>query len=925
MVQSAPASIQYYVNPDRGNNSATGDRDNPYKTLTRALQQARTGSTIYLSAGIYNTASGETFPLVVPEGVTLIGDEGSRGQSVRIEGGGSFSSGTFGAQSVGLVLANGSRLQGLTITNPVTRGTGIWIEGSSPAIARCTLTSCGREGIFVTGNARPEIVESLFRRNAASGISIVRNAKGELRHNIFQQTGYGIAISDQAAPLLADNQLIENHSGIVLSRSAQPVLRNNTIANNTRFGLVVRDVAQPDLGKPLSPGGNVFQNNAQADISNDGTVAVLSVGNQVSVTKTTGLVNFGAIAPNSALPSPTSRSLQIAPANTAAPPVPSSPPPSPPATAPTPASALTDIRGYWAEGFIQGLVQQQVISGFTDNTFRPELLVTRAQYAVFVSRAFSVPEAIAPQTYSDVPSGFWAAEAVTKAQRMGFLTGFPDGTFRPNQNMTRIQVIESLVNGLELTGGTPNSLQVYRDRAQIPSQSATAIATATQKRIVVNHPLVDQLNPMQEITRAQLAAILYQAMMITGKARAIASPFIVEPPLSAASFSDIQGHWAADFIRGLANQGFIRGFVDGTFRPNNLMTRAEFAALLSGTFNPLPERSPVQFSDVPGTFWAAGVIQRAYRGKWLSGFDDGTFRPQDNLLRLHVILSLASGLGLPAGDRQLLDLYTDKAQVPTWAANAVAAATGNSIVVNHPQLRQLNPNQPATRADVCAMVYQALAYAERAQPLTSSFVVRPGAAAPSPGGSPQTNAPVVVLDPGHGGSDSGTVGIGGLKEKEVVLPIAQSVAQQLQAEGIRAVLTRSNDSDRTPEERIKIAEDNRAEVLVSIHANALSLSRFETNGVETYYYRTSEKGGQLAQLVHDNVLQMVDLKDLGLRQASFTTLRQATMPSIVVEVGYVTTQTDDTNLIDTAYIKTLATGIANGIKEYVRRNVSAPV
>ncbi|HEY9818684.1 MAG TPA: S-layer homology domain-containing protein [Candidatus Obscuribacterales bacterium] len=935
MVQSAPTSVQRYVHPERGNNNATGDRANPYKTLTFALQRAPKGSTIYLNPGTYSTASGETFPIQIPEGVTLMGEESNRGQAVIVSGGGLFSSASFGQQNVALVPADGVRLVGLSVTNPNARGTGVWIESGQPAIAHCTFLDCGREGVFVTGSATPELVNNLFRRNAASGISIVRNAKGELRHNIFQQTGYGIAISDQAAPLLADNQILENHSGIVLSRSARPVLRNNWIARNTRIGLLIRDTAQPDLGRGLSPGGNVFDGNIQADVVNESTAKAVSVGNQINLNRTTGTVEFAAMAPGATLPTPTPSSLQVRAEPVVVPPapapVPPAPVPAPPATASTTDVTLTDIQGYWAEHFIRGLVRRGIVSGFTDGTFRPELTVTRAQYATFVSQAFPLPDTVAPASFSDVPSNFWAVGAIAKAQTMGFLSGFADGTFRPNQTMSRVQVIESLVKGLDLTGGTPNSLQVYRDRNQIPSQAAVAVATATQKRMVVNHPLVDMFNPMQTITRAQLSALLYQALVITGRGWAIASPFIVEPALEMPSFSDIDGHWAAPFIRGLASQGFIRGFVDGTFRPNALMTRAEYAALLSGTFNPLPDRPVVTFDDVPSSFWAAGVIQRAYRGKWLSGFGDGSFRPQDNLLKLHVLLSLASGLGLEPGDRQFLNIYTDKDRIPTYALDAVAAATAQEIVVNHPQLRELNPNQTATRGEVTAMVYQALVYAQRSQPVTSTFVVKPdasisndpdGSVIPTdPGGAvvPAPTAPRVMLDPGHGGTDPGTVGVGGLKEKDLVLPVAQSVAFQLQQAGVRVALTRSTDQAVVSDERVKLAEDFKADVFISIHANALSLSRYEVNGVETYYYRTSDEGGELARVVHDQILQKVGIKDLGVRQATFLTLRQTTMPSVLVEVGYVTTQTDETNLIDETYVKQLADGIAEGIKVYLRR------
>ncbi len=96
---------------------------------------------------------------------------------------------------------------------------------------------------------------------------------------------------------------------------------------------------------------------------------------------------------------------------------------------------------------------------------------------------------------------------------MGFMVGFPDGTFRPNLNLTRVQAVVALVNGLGLTGGVLDSLNVFTDRAQIPGYATAEVATATQRRIVVNYPNVLQLQPMRDITRAEVVALIYQALV----------------------------------------------------------------------------------------------------------------------------------------------------------------------------------------------------------------------------------------------------------------------------------------------------------------------------------------------------------------------------------------------------------------------------
>lgn len=385
---------------------------------------------------------------------------------------------------------------------------------------------------------------------------------------------------------------------------------------------------------------------------------------------------------------------------------------------------LTDISGYWAEGFIRGLVDRGIISGFPDSTFKPELSITRAQYAAAVAKAFNLPLKQANGGFVDVPGNFWAAGAIAKAEQMGFIAGFPDGTFRPSQNLTRIQAIVSIINGLALGGGSPTALAIYIDRAQIPSYAANAVATATQKRIIVNYPQVDRLQPLVDVTRAGVAAILYQALVATGQATAVASAYIVNPDFSVPSFTDLQGHWANDFVRGLASQGFITGFPDGTFKPNGGMNRAQYAVLLANTFNPLPKQPPANFIDVPSDFWAAGAIDRVYRGGLLTG-SGNQFQPNQNVSRQEVILSLATALNLPPGKLDTLAAFTDSGTIAVDLRSAIASAIDRQIVVAASQSRQLSLSQAATRGEVAAMVYQALVQSSRSPTINSSYIVSP--------------------------------------------------------------------------------------------------------------------------------------------------------------------------------------------------------
>lgn len=175
---------------------------------------------------------------------------------------------------------------------------------------------------------------------------------------------------------------------------------------------------------------------------------------------------------------------------------------------------------------------------------------------------------------------------------------------------------------------------------------------------------------------------------------------------------------------------------------------------------------------------------------------------------------------------------------------------------------------------------------------------------------------LVVLDPGHGGVDPGAVGIGGLQEKTIVLPMSLRVAELLRAAGVQVVLTRSDDRTLDLEPRVAIANRANATLFLSIHANAISLSRPDVNGVETYYY--SESGRRLAEVLHANVLPASGLGNRGVKQARFFVLRHTDMPAALLEVGFVTGRQDAPRLQDPAWREQTAQAIAQGLLQYLR-------
>lgn len=175
---------------------------------------------------------------------------------------------------------------------------------------------------------------------------------------------------------------------------------------------------------------------------------------------------------------------------------------------------------------------------------------------------------------------------------------------------------------------------------------------------------------------------------------------------------------------------------------------------------------------------------------------------------------------------------------------------------------------------------------------------------------------VVVVDPGHGGKDSGAPGLRGLLEKDVILPIGLRVRSILEQNGIQVVMTRDSDYFVDLKPRVDMAERVNANLFVSIHANSIS-GRPDVNGLEVYYY---DSGYRLAEAVRQSILQNIStIKDRGTRKARFYVLRKSSMPSILVETGYMTGREDNPRLGNREYQNRMAEAIARGVLRYLGR------
>lgn len=199
---------------------------------------------------------------------------------------------------------------------------------------------------------------------------------------------------------------------------------------------------------------------------------------------------------------------------------------------------------------------------------------------------------------------------------------------------------------------------------------------------------------------------------------------IIPPPIA---FNDVPDNfWGRRFIDVLSSRGIIKGFSDYSFRPNQPVSRAEFAAILEKAFDQEPSKSAIAFQDVPTKFWATPAINQAISAGFLKGYPQKTFKPQQNISRVQVLVALVSGLNLkaPTSPNQIITVHKDAKDIPPYAISKIAAATTNGLVVNYPNPQILDPNKVASRAEVAAMIHQALVKRGKLEAIPSPNIVR---------------------------------------------------------------------------------------------------------------------------------------------------------------------------------------------------------
>ena len=183
----------------------------------------------------------------------------------------------------------------------------------------------------------------------------------------------------------------------------------------------------------------------------------------------------------------------------------------------------------------------------------------------------------------------------------------------------------------------------------------------------------------------------------------------------------------------------------------------------------------------------------------------------------------------------------------------------------------------------------------------------------------------LIIDPGHGGIDSGAVGPTGLKEKDINLKLALNVGKFLSLQGLAINYTRKTDTQlvsgnkvKDLETRAKLANDAKAKYFLSIHINSAENSA--ATGTETYAYKQGGEGEKLAKAVNDSLAAAIKLPNRGVKFTNFSVLRDTAMPAALTEVCFISNPKEEALLKDEAFLEKTAKAIALGFMDFIGKS-----
>jgi hypothetical protein len=398
---------------------------------------------------------------------------------------------------------------------------------------------------------------------------------------------------------------------------------------------------------------------------------------------------------------------------------------------------FTDVPdNHWALTPIQNLATAGLIEGYPSGAFQPERALSRAELATLLVKSKGVESAqVTGKVFKDVAASHWAAKYVRDALAMGLVTGYPDRTFKPNNKISRTEGVVVLARFGELQHQGVVAANPYPD---MTSRSwAYPFVAAAKTAGLLDYIGNNNFEPRRALTRAEAVEMLAKTSYVkarldnlldwtVGFAPEVAKPAVAAVPAAVAGqtaavvgkpmpgmgslvvpgaeFSDIpEDFWAGNSVKYIAAAGVMKGYADGTFKPNRVVSRAELASILVKARKiPVNKVAVTQYSDVSKQNSAAPYIKAAVVSGYLTGRKGSKFEPNKGATRAEAVAALVrfDKMEVPTGLRE--GPFPDMT-ARDWSSKYVLAAK-DAGMLDYLQGQEFEANKPITRAELAELI-----------------------------------------------------------------------------------------------------------------------------------------------------------------------------------------------------------------------------
>jgi N-acetylmuramoyl-L-alanine amidase len=547
---------------------------------------------------------------------------------------------------------------------------------------------------------------------------------------------------------------------------------------------------------------------------------------------------------------------------------------------------FTDIQGHWAQADIKKAVDTGYIKGFLDATFRPDVMVTRAEFISMLNKAFSVPaDGTDPNSgFLDVHDGDWFAQSIRSAIKAGYLDIYSGELLYPNQSLSRQEAAALTANlaGLdgenEETGFADGSLIAQWAKCQVSAVAAAGIMNGDPR---------GYFRPEGNLTRAEAVALINRARVFAGSGKERALLTVTSSVVNIRSGPDTDYTILAKVYKGEKLTSFLHS-------ENNWykVTIGAVTGWISGSYV-----SAASTAATGGNMARGGEIDRG------SGMDAGADGAN-------------GGSGADASGAA--------------GENGANNGTGSAIGVE------------GTKNETGSAIGT-----EGTGDGTGSAIGTIGTIGAVGTGGAETGISsaggLVVIDPGHGGYDDGASGPSGLKEKDVTLAIALKLSSLLREAGYSVLLTRSEDTYVSLDNRSAAANNTvanymtanstAAAIFVSIHCN--SSEKHTGFGTEVLteperlkpVYANQGNSRSLAAFIQKELVAALGLTDRGIKEQDLSVCRKTNAPSVLVETAFIDNAQEEKFLADPAFRDRAAGAVKQGIDAYfanLKNGINSP-